>query len=373
MLRSIRPFFFGAKFLGTSLYEIKKHDIIVSKSKIALYILVQFINVSLTIITIHVSFYDTYNTKEQIFLITRAIISFISLLVELVITMYWKNKLSSAMTNILMYDISAKYNEKIHYCTLNWGRCIFTVLTTWWILIGCINYNLTSNYSIISGLSYTIFYGGVCMQILQFAGLTLMLYQRFDHLCRLILPEGNQNNPHNNFFNNNESYCNVKLLELLIKTNVNVIGETLGKIKLEDVWMMHFNLTRAAEKFNYVWSFQLLLWLFSLSLNTLSRLYTLVNPQIHEELLMIRDGMCAVGFLMTLMVLIISCHLTSQRVYINRARYFEEYSFFISNTFFFLFLRQTKLLKKFFYRFQQFKKNQVNTRLIDIFLYFFQK
>lgn len=83
---------------------------------------------------------------------------------------------------------------------------------------------------------------------------------------------------------------------------------------MENVWEMHYNLSMAAEKINDIWSYQLLIWIFSLSLNTASRFYVIFNPQEKNKFVLIRDGMCAIGFLMNLMILVASCHLLSQRV-----------------------------------------------------------
>lgn len=96
--------------------------------------------------------------------------------------------------------------------------------------------------------------------------------------------------------------------------NVKVINKSFCEIKLQHVWLMHYNLSTAAEKINNVYSIQLLLWIFSLSLNTLSRFYTVIESDQEKKLLKIRDGICALGFFLCLMILIISCHVTSHRV-----------------------------------------------------------
>ncbi|KAF7987386.1 hypothetical protein HCN44_003148 [Aphidius gifuensis] len=216
------------------------------------------------------------------FLISRSILSYLSIITDIIITIFWRYRLSSALNYILMYDLSTKFNEKKFLkSSLQWCRFFIIVSLIWWCIIGYVNSLTIKNHPVMSVFSHTLLYGGSSMQILKFSVLIFLLYRRFDHLCSIIIRK--------------------------------VISKSVNSISLENVWRMHYNLSMAVEKINDIWSYQLLIWIFSLSLNTASRFYVIFNPQEKNKFVLIRDGMCAIGFLMNLTILIASCHLLSQR------------------------------------------------------------
>lgn len=112
----------------------------------------------------------------------------------------------------------------------------------------------------------------------------------------------------------------------------------------EDIWKIHWNLSRAAKKLNNIYQFQLLLWVFTLSLNGLSRINTLVIYYEYETFIVVRDFMCAIGCMINLFLIIITCHLTSRTVsiLIENNKYIFVYLFFINKTFFIILFYEGK-------------------------------
>lgn len=100
---------------------------------------------------------------------------------------------------------------------------------------------------------------------------------------------------------------------------MNTVKIKKSGIKLPDIWFMHNHLSTAAEKMNSVYSVQLMLWIFMLCLNILSRVYYIIINRhdwgkIKELIVIVRDTVTAVGCFVHLFIIIVACHVTSHRV-----------------------------------------------------------
>lgn len=98
---------------------------------------------------------------------------------------------------------------------------------------------------------------------------------------------------------------------------VMMMNRNWGILKLRDVWFMYNNLSIAVEELNTVYSLQLLLWIFTFSLNALSRLYTIINYKDYRMefvAVLLRDGFCAISFFLIIFIITLSCHSISRRV-----------------------------------------------------------
>ena len=80
------------------------------------------------------------------------------------------------------------------------------------------------------------------------------------------------------------------------------------------MWYLHWNLTKATEGINKIWSIQLLIWIGTLFMNILSRTYTVLITSTLDELSAIRDVMGIFGCFFCLYIVIYFCHLTSNQV-----------------------------------------------------------
>lgn len=192
MLKSTAPFFLGTKSFGSISYEIKGYKIIMTKTRISLLIVLNLLCTFMISYTLIRTLNPSRNIKRQLFLIFRTIVTYISMLTDMFVTTKWKNQLTLAMDHILLYDISARFREKIHYPTLNWCRIALTVLLSIWAVVAYETFILHQSDSLLNASVYIILYGGLAMQIFYFSGWVLMLYRRFDHLGKLVHPKGNE-------------------------------------------------------------------------------------------------------------------------------------------------------------------------------------
>lgn len=191
MLTSVDSFFFFTNLFGSSFYEIVNHKINSSIIRIFIVIIVQIISISLSAIVVSSNFQYSSNLKFQMFLLSRSIVSYLSIIIDIIITIFWRYRLSSALNYILMYDMSTKFNEKKFLkSSLQWCRIFIIVSLIWWCIIGWVNSLTIKNHPIMSVFSHTLLYGGSSMQIIKFSVLIFLLYRRFDHLCSIITRKG---------------------------------------------------------------------------------------------------------------------------------------------------------------------------------------
>lgn len=102
------------------------------------------------------------------------------------------------------------------------------------------------------------------------------------------------------------------MIETKIKTKIKC--GTWDGLNLQNVWLMHSNLSIAAEKINNCYSIQLLLWIIIFSMSVLTRLYTIMNYRENLMFVILRDTICGLGIFLNLVLIIFSCHITSLQV-----------------------------------------------------------
>lgn len=102
----------------------------------------------------------------------------------------------------------------------------------------------------------------------------------------------------------------------LLKPGISVISGTWRDVKIQDVWWMHCSLSAAAAEINSTYSAQLFVWIVTISLNMLSRVYTLIITMSNEDSTFrkIREFMWTIACLINLFLIVGSCHITSREV-----------------------------------------------------------
>jgi len=94
-----------------------------------------------------------------------------------------------------------------------------------------------------------------------------------------------------------------------------VVDRSGKQFHLQEVWWLHSCLTNATEMINSVYAMQLLLWVSSMSFNTLTRIYTINdNGAISQPLLMAREILLVSACVTNLLIITIICHVTASQV-----------------------------------------------------------
>ncbi|XP_011630806.1 uncharacterized protein LOC105422925 [Pogonomyrmex barbatus] len=159
--------------------------------------------------------------------------------------------------------------------------------------------------SVFNGITYAIVNATLSMQLMTFASLSSLLYERFLRLCKiLLLPEGRL------IVNNGMSFAFIDAL--IIYGKIMVLDSSNKQFRLQEVWWLHSCLTNATEMINSVYALQLLLWISSMSFNTLTRIYTINDDSVMSQpLLMMREILLVSACVMNLLIITIICHATA--------------------------------------------------------------
>lgn len=97
------------------------------------------------------------------------------------------------------------------------------------------------------------------------------------------------------------------------------------QFRLQEVWWLHSCLTNGTEMINSVYAVQLLLWISSMSFNTLTRIYTINDGgATSHPLLIIREVMLVSACVTNLLIISIICHATANQV--CRSMFEEDFS-----------------------------------------------
>ncbi|XP_076629189.1 uncharacterized protein LOC143345703 [Colletes latitarsis] len=139
---------------------------------------------------------------------------------------------------------------------------------------------------VLHGLAYAIIDAAVTLQVLIFIGFSYLIEERFRQLCNML------------------TFSAVK--------GESIPDKLYGRFTLRQIWWLHCTLANATETLNSVYAIQLLLWLSSLSINAMSRIYTL-NMYTLTESGKIRETMLAIICSWNLLLITTVCHITAQQ------------------------------------------------------------
>ncbi|KAF7997624.1 hypothetical protein HCN44_006195 [Aphidius gifuensis] len=289
MLNNIKPILLVAQIFGGTPYKIFNNNLLINKKALIYSFLVNIISLCISANSVLCTWFENTDVKYRVLSILRTVLGVVCLSTDTIITSFWNHYISSAINNLCVYDLSAKFHGNTRNVILNICRIVVILMTTNWIIVGYLTYLSAKTLPHFNAIGYCIFYIGNSMQVLKFCGFILLVYQRFDHLSHLVQPTEHQ------------------------IINIKIINHPWRNVKLQNIWSMHCNLSTAAEKINCVFSIQLLLWLLNYSLNALSRIYSIINNEGNDIYLKIRDILCVIGFFINLLIIILPCHFASRR------------------------------------------------------------
>lgn len=195
MLNDIGPILNTAKLYGCPPHKIIGHRLIIKKWGILIFIIVSF--------TIIISFKHSlslYLNNETIsmfhlIVIMRKTFLLICILSDGIISIIKNDKLSSALDHLHVYDVSSKFNnKKIHHKIVNCCRIFVAVNILYSVIQAFLTYYWGKKSLQVDGIIVNFHTAIMSMQILKFCSIMWLLYQRFDHLQKLILPNGNTSN-----------------------------------------------------------------------------------------------------------------------------------------------------------------------------------
>ncbi|XP_076297237.1 uncharacterized protein LOC143217191 [Lasioglossum baleicum] len=149
--------------------------------------------------------------------------------------------------------------------------------------------------SVLRGIAYTVVDASVVMQILIFVCFSFLISERFHQLCNILTVPVD---------------FEITMLEkgMLLVPNYRPNKRFL----LQQIWQLHCTLVSATESLNSVYAVQLLLWISSLSVNAMSRIYTIYVYKLTIDEL-IRDSIMAFTCTWNLFLITAICHETARQ------------------------------------------------------------
>ncbi|KAG5312436.1 OX2R protein, partial [Acromyrmex insinuator] len=293
-LNDIRPLLHIARLFGCGLFLVTEDDIMMMKYGTIYSILFALLYVSLCIANIYMLRWDDMIGPRLLMLtVVRTGLSYSCVLSDIVMTYCYNWKIRAALSHLRIFDRTTKYKEPkyphmIRY--ICWS--LIFVMLSFWIIVGYITFCVEPKDSVFNGITYAVVNTTLTIQLITFASLSSLLYERYHRLCEsLLLPEG----------------------RLIAKNDgkIMVVDRLDKQFHLQEVWWLHSCLTNATEMINSVYSIQLLLWIFCMSFNTLTRIYTINNGAILQPLLIAREILLVSACVTNLLIITIICHMTA--------------------------------------------------------------
>ncbi|KAF7988061.1 hypothetical protein HCN44_007555 [Aphidius gifuensis] len=228
--------------------------------------------------------YDSPNSKFKIIKMLEKLLSCSCYVANLIIVIDWKNKFSLVLNHLNSYDTVAKFQKNSHLAKLNYFRIAIIIVFLNRIIVVYLRHQ--DSHFVWDSLSHFV-YLEFHLQILHFCGLILAIYQRFDHLNQLVLTEDN------------------------IGKKIQTISYISNGVGLQKAWWLHWNLAKATEIINQIWSLQLFLWLSKIFSGLICRSYRILNTPHKKSTL--REVLSSSLSFTLLCSIIIFCHLTSKQ------------------------------------------------------------
>ncbi|XP_072765830.1 uncharacterized protein [Anoplolepis gracilipes] len=286
-LSDIRPLLHTARLFGCGLYIVSEDDIVVMKYGAVYSALFALLYMSFCVMNFYILHMDDLIGPRLLMLtIVRTILSYACVLSDIAMTFLYNWKIRAALSHLRVFDTRTKYKGTCSFRMRYACWVLVFIILSFWSIVGYITFKVEPRYSLFNGVTYAVVNATLSMQLITFAGLSSLLYERFRRLCEiLLLPEDGK---------------------------IMVVDRSSKQFRLHEVWWLHSCLTNATEMINSVYAIQLLLWISSMSFNTLTRIYTINDGgAISLPLLVVREVMSVFACVTNLLIISIICHATA--------------------------------------------------------------
>ncbi|KAG7213618.1 hypothetical protein KM043_002869 [Ampulex compressa] len=286
----IRAVLYAARFFGCGFHIVTEDDVLVTKRGTMYTIFWIIIFLSCCAVGMHILMSESHiDVRLMILTVTRTIFSYVCLFTDIILAIRWNWKLRAVLSQLKTFDRAMRFNEsRIRRRTRMISRLMVCVTITFWTVVGYVTYYYEPTASLFNALTYGIINSAISIQILVFVALSFLLCERFRYLCEtLLLPQASG--------------------------KIMVVDRAHRHFGLQEVWWLHCCLANAMETMNSVYTMQLLFWIASMSFNTLSRIYTIVENGKVSTLLKVRETLLATSCAVNLLLITAICHMTASQ------------------------------------------------------------
>ncbi|XP_012225813.2 uncharacterized protein [Linepithema humile] len=285
-LSDIQPLLHTARLFGCGYYIVSEDDIVTMKHGAFYSVLSAFLYASLCVANFYMlRMDDILSPRLLILTVVRTGLSYACVFSDIAMTLRYNWKIRAALSHLRIFDRATKYKElKNSHRMRYFCWALSFVILLFWSIVGYITFCVEPKDSVFNGVTYAIVNATLSMQLMTFVGLSSLLYGRFRSLCEILLmPEDGK---------------------------IMVVNRSSRQFRLQEVWWLHSCLANATEMINSVYALQLLLWISSMSFNTLTRIYT-INESEAIPLLMMREVLLVSACVTNLLIITIICHATA--------------------------------------------------------------
>ncbi|XP_031842249.1 uncharacterized protein LOC116431251 [Nomia melanderi] len=288
VVHDMRAIFFIARIFGCTSQITVENDIKARRRRDILFIVIAISVYMASLVKLIVYKVDTniLDSISEIFTITRVFLFYFCYFTDICLTTLWNRKIRVVLSHLRNFDRATNFNDlPRRRIVRNLSRAFTFITFTWWTITGYITYRVETSHPLYHAFVYVIIDVAVFTQILIFVGFSFLIEERFRQLCNILtFPAGK-----------------------LFTSNRLTVPFTL-----QQIWWLHCSLANATEMFNSVYAVQLLLWISSLSVNAMSRLYVMyvLKPSL---LLIIRDMIVVMSCAWSLLLITAVCHNTSRK------------------------------------------------------------
>ncbi|XP_076766084.1 uncharacterized protein LOC143432961 [Xylocopa sonorina] len=279
--------FNSGRLIGCTVLVATKDNVKVRRFRDVIFILfsMSLYFVSFVILLVYVLAYNDVDSKTMLLLFTRILLFYSSIFMDAALTTLWIWKIRSVLSQLQNFDCVTKYDNPVRKKRLRIAcRIIVIVTSLYWAIAAYLTYSIEIRVAIFRGILYFIINTSVNIQILIFAGILFLIGERFRHLCDIVTLS--------------------KEYKLIAANRSN------GHLTLQQIWWLHCSLVNAAELINSVYAVQLLLWISMMSINVLSRIYSLNDLRLSDSG-KIRETMLVIDCAVNLVLITTVCHMTA--------------------------------------------------------------
>ncbi|XP_076672286.1 uncharacterized protein LOC143371217 [Andrena cerasifolii] len=290
LVGDMRFIFIIARILGCASHVVteddvqrrRPRDVFFTVSSMAVYLC------TLVLLYVYVLMHQELDTKGLFFNFMRVFLIYLCFFVDYSFTTLWNWKIRAVLSQLRAFDRATKFHDASKQRRVR-AVCSAIVLLTliYWSIVGYISCRVELIAPMLRGIMYGIIYTAVGVQILIFAGISFLIGERFRQLCVILTRTTAEG-------------------KLIVADRLN------GHFTLQQIWCLHCSLVNATEMFNSVYAVQLLLWISSMSLNAMSRIYAL-NVYHVSGFLRARETMMAIFCSWNIVLITIVCHATASQ------------------------------------------------------------
>ncbi|OXU25320.1 hypothetical protein TSAR_016295 [Trichomalopsis sarcophagae] len=193
-LSDIKPLFYAARFFGCAPHRVTDSDILLTTTGLIYSGIWALGFVCCCCYGLLLICADAHTGERNILALTavRTLLAYVCFFADDALTMRWNERLRSALLQLRNFDLAVGYGRKR---SVNWKlRCCCWMLVgtiiAYWIGVGYFTYKCEMTNPLFNAITYVIANAAISMQLIKFAGLLMLLRQRFRYLRELLPSEG---------------------------------------------------------------------------------------------------------------------------------------------------------------------------------------